>query len=273
MTPDCWVNGEPGIRISTFDRGLHYGDGLFETLAVRLGRIRLLDHHLQRLTMGCLRLRLPPLPLDVVKDELTHAANGQPQAVLKLIVTRGSGGCGYRPSASTQTTRILTRHPCPEHPAEYIQYGIRMRVCNTRLSRNRALAGLKHLNRLEQVLARAEWTEADNIQEGLMMDEEGSVIEGIMTNVFVRLSHGVLATPSLRLAGVAGVMRRHILECAQQTGIPIRIASLSLTEIMQAAEIFVCNSVIGVWPVSAIDHWKFTVGPMTRRAQTWATQC
>ena len=272
MTAACWINGEPGDCVPVCDRGLQYGDGLFETLAVEQGRILLLERHLQRLMEGCQRLRLPAPPLDRVRNELLHAAGKRRHAVLKLIVTRGSGERGYRPPVEAQTTRILTRHPWPEYPAAWMQRGIQMRICDTHLGHNRRLAGLKHLNRLEQVLARAEWNGADDIQEGLMLDAEGSVIEGTMSNVFAWLTHGILATPNLWLAGVAGVMRGYILERAGQEGIPLRIASMSLAELMQADEIFMCNSIIGVWPVAAIGHWKFAVGPMTRQAQAWAAQ-
>ena len=192
------------------------------------------------------------------------------QAVLKLIITGGNRGREYRPPQDLQPTRILLRHPWPHHPAAWTEQGIRMRICDMHVGHNRQLAGLKHLNRLEQVLARAEWTDADNIQEGLMVDEEGAVIEGTMTNVFAWLPQGVLATPSLRLAGVAGVMRRYILEHAEQAAIPVRVATLSLPELMQAAESSACNSIIGVWPVSIIGHWKFAVGSVTRQVQAWA---
>lgn len=244
------------------DHGLRFGDGLYESMAVRGGQILLEQYHLERLAKSCRQLHITPLASTALKRELARAIQGQQHAILSLILTRGV--------TVGHSTRIVSLEPWPEYPSQWTETGIHVRICNTHFSRNRRLAGLKHLNRLDQVLARAEWTDADNIQEGLMLDEEGAVIGGTMSNVFAWLSHGVLATPALRMAGVEGVMRRWLLECAAREGIQIRVATLSLTELMNAAEIFVCNSVIGVWPVTTIGAWKFKVGPMTRRAQQWA---
>jgi 4-amino-4-deoxychorismate lyase len=273
MTTESWVNGRPGDLIQVEDRGLQYGDGLFETMAVKAGRISLLDYHLDRLYEGCRRLRLHAPSDTLLRAELLSAAAGQATAVLKLIVTRGNAGRGYRFTGNIQINRILVRYHLPEYPSEFSEYGVHLKICDTRLGHNKQLAGLKHLNRLEQIMARAEWSETDQLQEGLMLDEEGSVIEGTMSNVFAWLSHGVLATPDLRRCGVAGVMRRHLLQCAGLARATLRVANLSLTELMQAQEIFICNSLIGVWPVKAIGHWKYSVGSMTRQAQRWASEC
>jgi 4-amino-4-deoxychorismate lyase len=272
MMTGCWINGEAGNSIPAADRGLQYGDGLFETLAVKAGRIALLDYHLARLHEGCQRLHLH-LPSEILlRTELLSAATGQADVVLKLIITRGIAGRGYQFADNPHINRILMRYAWIEYPEEYSEQGVHLRICDTHLGHNKRLAGLKHLNRLEQILARAEWSEIDQIQEGLMLDEEGSVIEGTMSNVFAWLEHGVLATPDLRLCGVAGVMRRHLLEKAKQAGVALRVANLALTELMQAQEIFVCNSLIGVWPVVSIGHWKYSIGPMTRQAQCWAAE-
>ncbi|MGA9854198.1 MAG: aminodeoxychorismate lyase [Gammaproteobacteria bacterium] len=272
MITECWINGAPGDSIPVTDRGLQYGDGLFETLAVKAGRIALIDYHLERLLDGCRRLQLHAPSENVLRAELLSAAAGQAIAVLKLIVTRGSTGRGYQFMGDAQTTRILKRHSWPEYPLDYSAHGVHLRICDMHLGHNRQLAGLKHLNRLEQILARAEWSEIDQVQEGLMLDEDGSVIEGTMSNVFAWLDHAVLATPDLRRCGVAGVMRRHLLERAKQAGVAMRVTSLSLTELIQAQEIFVCNALIGVWPVTAIGHWKYSIGSMTRQAQRWASE-
>jgi len=263
-----WINGIPGTQITVEDRGLQYGDGVFETMAVRTGRIVLLDLHLQRLEDSCRRLSIALPPIDLIRDELHATAHDQQRAVLKLIVTRGTGGRGYRP-VTLPPTRILTLHEWPDYPANWWQDGIRARVCNTTLGSNSALAGIKHLNRLEQVLARAEWHDDDDIQEGLMTDSSGLVIEGTMTNLFVRLADGQWVTPDLHACGVAGVMRRYILERSKLERVTIRSGKLNVSDIQSASEIFVCNSVIGVWPVRQLENWKYKVGEMTRRIQQW----
>lgn len=273
MNTPCWVDGVAADALPVLDRGLHYGDGLFETLAVKDGRIGLLQSHLERLQEGCVRLGLPMPPVEMLKTELLAAASGETRAVLKLMVTRGEGGRGYRPPAEPRSRRILLRYPWPEYPAAWSRDGVHVRICATRLAEQPRLAGMKHLNRLEQVLARAEWNEADGYQEGLMLDAGSRVVEGTMSNVFAVTREGVLLTPDLSRAGVAGVMRRHILEQAAEAGVQIRVAELRLTELMQVHEIFLCNSLIGVWPVAELDGHKYAVGSVTRQTQRWADAC
>ncbi|HEY1771611.1 MAG TPA: aminodeoxychorismate lyase [Gammaproteobacteria bacterium] len=270
MNPVCWIDGQPAEALPLTDRGLHYGDGLFETLAVREGRIRRIDMHLERLQEGCERLGLPKLDQLQLHRELDTACGGKSEAVLKLMLTRGSGGRGYRPPAQQTITRILFRYPWPHYPSDWSEQGIELRICRIRLGLNPALAGLKHLNRLEQVMARAEWSEG--AQEGLMLGAEGGVIEGTMTNLFASPAEGQLVTPDLGQAGVAGVTRRHILECARRKGLAVEVRSLSLDELLESREIFVCNSIAGVWPVRRIEARSYVVGALTRRAAAWATE-
>lgn len=273
MNPVCWIDGEAATALPIVDRGLHYGDGLFETMAVKEGRIVLLDYHLERMQQGCARLALPMPIMPALKRELDTAAYGQARAVLKLMLTRGEGGRGYRPPADPKPRRILLRYDWLDHPESSARDGVRIRVCATRLAAQPLLAGIKHLNRLEQVLARAEWDDADGFQEGLMLDLEGRVIEGTMTNVFASPREGVLLTPDLSRAGVAGVMRRHIMEQAAASGIEVRVTTLSLDELKACQEIFLCNSLLGVWPVRELDGQGYPVGSMARQAQRWAAAC
>lgn len=272
MNRACWVNGELSDTLPVSDRGLQYGDGLFETLPVVQGKIPLLNLHLDRLYAGCERLAIPAPSRTALHGELLNAARGQEQAVLKLIVTRGSGGRGYRPPADAQATCILTRHAWSQTAPEWSTTGVQLRICDTRLGCNPRLAGLKHLNRLEQVLARAEWSERDPWQEGLMLDPEGAVIEGTMTNVFVRLNDGRRVTPALRACGVAGVMRHYLLERASQAGDPVQEYSLGLDELRQAEEVMVCNSLVGVWPVRRIGAREYAIGDWIRTLQQWTRE-
>jgi len=270
MNPSCWIDGQPAEALPLADRGLHYGDGLFETLGMRDGRIRRLEMHLERLQDGCERLGFPGPDADTLRRELDTACRGQDQAVLKLMVTRGIGGRGYRPPARASVTRILFRYPWPDYPPDWSQRGIELRICRTRLGLNPALAGLKHLNRLEQVMARAEWTEG--AQEGLMLGADGSVVEGTMTNLFASPAEGQLVTPDLTLAGVAGVTRRHILERARAAGLAVQVRGLTLDELLESREVFVCNSIAGIWPVKRIESRSYAVGPLTHRAVAWVAE-
>ena len=246
------INGVPATCIDVHDRGFHYGDGLFETFAVSNGEPALWDGHMQRLQLGCQRLNFPALDLALLRSEALSLSGGVAQGVLKIIITRGGGGRGYRapPPLSAQVTRILALYPWPDYPAAFWSEGVTVRVCATRLGWCPALAGIKHLNRLEQVLARSEWDDA-SVAEGLMLDIQGNVIEGTMTNLFV-VRNGQLLTPDVSQCGVAGVMRNWILAYARVAGIPSAITALTLDNVNSADEVFLCNSVIGLWPVREI---------------------
>lgn len=254
------------------DRGLQYGDGLFETMAVRDGRIPWLPYHLRRLRAGCRRLHIIPPEAAGLRREVTALAAGQVRAVIKLIVTRGVGGRGYRPDPGAHGRPIIMRYPWPAQVEERSREGIRLRVCRTRLAINPALAGLKHLNRLEQVLARMEWRDDARYQEGVMLDSRERVIEGTMTNLFIVRS-GCLLTPDLTASGVAGVMRAIILELAARHAIPCEVMALSLPDIAQADEIFVCNSVVGIWPVIGLGRRRYSLGPVTRQLADAVEAC
>jgi len=217
---------------------------------------------MQRLDAGCRRLGIiMPAPA-LLEQEARTLAGGQADAILKILITRGSGGRGYRPPSKARTTRLVCLYPLPEYPLEFREQGIRLRHCRTRLGLSPDLAGLKHLNRLEQVLARAEWDDM-SIAEGLMSSVTGNVIEGTMTNLFAVINHQ-LVTPELDQCGVAGVMRSIVLEESGALEIPAVVTSIDRAELARASEVFVCNSIIGIWPVIDLDGTRMHCGPVTR---------
>jgi 4-amino-4-deoxychorismate lyase len=259
------IDGVPTDRVAVTDRGLHYGDGLFETVAVTEGVPELWQRHLHRLCLGCERLAIPMPDADLLRAEAGRVCAGTRRAVLKLILTRGHGGRGYRPPQEARPTRILALYPWPDYPAAWWQEGVEVRVCRHRLSLNPILAGIKHLNRLDQVLARGEWSDPE-ISEGLLLDPLGQVIEGTMSNLFlVRTGH--LITPALTQAGIAGVMRGLIMDAAATLGISCHSSPLTLTDLMDADELFLCNSIIGIWPVRLLESrvYKPVPGAITAR--------
>jgi 4-amino-4-deoxychorismate lyase len=264
---DTWVDGLAADALSLKDRGLAYGDGLFETIAVRNGFPVLLDRHLVRLARGCQRLSIN-LDHQAVVTELVTYAEQLHEGVLKLIVTRGDSLRGYAFDPSVQARRILSGNPSAAYPHAHREQGIRLFPCTTRLSIQPLLAGLKHLNRLEQVMARAEWQDTEHA-EGLMLDQDGRVIEGVFSNLFL-VRDGVLLTADLARCGVEGVMRAELLFQAESLGIPMQITDITLEQLQQADEVFVCNSVYGVWPVHAYAALSWPVGPLTRKLQTIA---
>ena len=264
---DSWVDGQPADALSLKDRGLAYGDGLFETIAVRDGQPLLLERHLSRLADGCKRLAIA-VDHELIRNELLAYATALGDGVLKLILTRGDSLRGYAPDPTAQARRILQGNPPAAYPAVHGEQGVRLFPCTTRLSIQPLLAGLKHLNRLEQVIARSEWQDTDHA-EGLMLDQAGRVIEGVFSNLFL-VRDGVLMTADLKRCGVEGVMRAELLFQAESLGIPTQITDITLDQLQWADEVFVCNSVYGVWPVHAYAALSWPVGPLTRKLQTIA---
>lgn len=261
------INGESKEHIEISDRGFQYGDGLFETIEVRNGQPVFLERHLDRLNSGCRRLSIPPPNHDLLSLEAKELCKHAEWAILKIIITRGSGGRGYRQPDMIQPTRVLSLHPFPDYPSSYKEQGIVACFCNTRLGLNPALAGIKHLNRLEQVLARAEWNDPE-IQEGLMLDINNHVIEGTMTNLFY-IKNNTLHTSSLELAGVAGIMRGIIIDLASKHDLSLIEHTFTKDELLSADEIFICNSIVGIWPIKQIADTRFLAGLKTKQIQIW----
>lgn len=264
------INGAMSCTIDVSDRGFQYGDGLFETIEINKGRLVFFDRHIHRLKEGCRRLQIPLEDTGNLVAEAENASKNVDRGVLKIILTRGTGGRGYRQPHNIKPTRVISVYPFPDYPENYNRNGITARVCSTRLGLNPALAGIKHLNRLEQILARAEWNDP-GIQEGLMLDADGNVIEGTMTNLFYVINRQ-LHTSEIFHSGVAGIMREIILELAESNALVLSKRYFGIDELLNAAEIFVCNSVIGIWPVTQIDGKPFAVGPVTREITTWFEQ-
>jgi 4-amino-4-deoxychorismate lyase len=259
------VNGQALDCVPTSDRGLLYGDGVFETIAVSDGKLCYWEHHLQRLQSGCERLGIEAASAGQLLEECRSLVQSSPRAVIKIIITRGSGGRGYRVPVQSRPLRVVQLHDMPDYPATCTERGVKTRICRIRLGHNTALAGIKHLNRLEQVMARREWDTPD-VQEGLMLDTAGQLVEGTMSNVFM-VKGAVLITPDLALCGVAGIIRSRALELAKLHGIKTRIQSVQPDILMQADEVFICNSLIGIWPVIGIDGHTFQKGPVTTHLQ------
>lgn len=262
------INGVTTNTLAATDRAVQYGDGIFETIAIFNGEPRAWHRHMKRLFVGCAKLGIPQPDTDLLATEArqlyNESGNGQERLVLKVIISRGNGGRGYRPPAEISATRILALYPWPEHAYDWYKQGIRLHVCETRLSCNPALAGIKHLNRLENILASSEWQEKD-IAEGLMRDIQGNVIEGTMTNVFA-VFDDVLHTPELSHCGVSGTMRARVIEAAVELGIKVNERGIGLDELYKADELFVCNSILNIVAVRQLGHQLYPApGALTLR--------
>ncbi len=267
--PLVWVNGVRGAAIDPRDRGLAFGDGLFETMRYGSAGIALLDYHMLRLAEGASRLRIG-LDVAVVREEVAGVLAAiraeLPEGVLKLVLTRGIGPRGYKVAPGLLPTRVLTASPLPANPPGWSSEGVSVRFCDMRMGANPFLAGIKHLNRLEQVLARLEWDDP-GIAEGLLADARGRIVEGVSTNLFV-VSGGRLLTPVIDSCGVAGVMRQYLIQNAQSIlGHSVEVTACERGMLAGARELFLCNSVVGIWPVSRLGEKTIPVGTMTRKVR------
>lgn len=256
--PNRIVDGRRSDSLPIDDRGLAYGDGLFETIRFHAGRAPLWPLHMQRLRLGARRLRLAMAVAAQWWQEARSLA-GDDDCVIKLILTRGDGR-GYAPLAG-RGRRIVLRDPMPEIAPSAYQRGLRLRWCRLRLATQPMLAGLKHLNRLEQVLARSEWSDP-RIDEGLLLDAEGRVISATAANLFV-VHHGRLLTPRLNRCGVAGVARAWLLRTGRSP-VPVLETDLSPGILAEADELFLSNAVRGVQPIRAIGRRRWPIGPVTK---------
>jgi 4-amino-4-deoxychorismate lyase len=263
MAQHTLINGKATNEISFQDRGLQYGDGVFETIAFEQNSLLCWDEHLNRLEQGCQQLKLSFPDKKLLEDETVSLTDAVDRGVIKIMLTRGQGGRGYALPDKQLTSRIISLYPWPEYSAENLTHGINVRVCDYRYAHNSVLAGIKHLNRLEQVLARSEWTDSSTA-EGLVLDNEGNVIEGTMSNVFCIINN-VLYTPDLSACGVKGIIRDKVIEVASSLNIDVEIKNISLETLNTADEIFVCNSIIGIWPVNTLDGKIFSIGTKTQQ--------
>ncbi len=262
MSGPVLINGRQEQRVEVSDRAIHYGDGLFETLALVDAGCPWFDRHFARLQEGCERLSIPVPDKQVLLAEVNRLAQGQGRGVIKIIITRGSGGRGYRLPDETTSTRIVSAHAWPAYPAACWQQGVRVHECQTPMACHPRLAGIKHLNRLENVLARMEWGEED-FAEGLMFNLQGELVEGIMSNVFL-VKEELLITPDTRKCGVAGIMRDWVIEYAKAHNILFEIRRIGRDELRHADEIILSNSLIGLWPVREYAGRTYPVGQVYR---------
>jgi 4-amino-4-deoxychorismate lyase len=261
------VNGVATASLPVSDRGLAYGDGVFRTFAVRNGRVRAWRRQVAKLAADAGALGIPCPGETVLRTEVGEAARDAAQCAVKIIVTRGSGARGYAYAGAHAPTRIVSTSPLPPHPQHWHERGVAVRMCSLRLARQPALAGIKHLNRLENVLARAEWNDPD-IAEGLLQDSAGCVIGGTMSNLFL-LMRDVLVTPDLSQCGVAGVTRERVIEAARRNGVTCRVAAVSLEELLASTEAFLVNSLIGAWHVRHLGAMGWQQAGMTTTVRRW----
>ncbi len=249
------VNGNPETTLSVHDRSVQFGDGVFETVAVSNGQALALEEHIARLRTSASAIGLTEPDFAPLLDDIATLTDDASTAVLKIIVSAGVGGRGYQ-RADVQPTRIVWRYPWPEqYNATMIAEGINVRLCDTRLGHNPRLAGIKHANRLEQVLARNEWNDPE-VAEGVMLDIDDNVVEGCASNIFI-ISDSALHTPALDRCGIQGTVRKLILNIAAELKIDVHVRKIHLDDLKQADGMFMCNSLMGICPVKKFRSTQY----------------
>jgi 4-amino-4-deoxychorismate lyase len=249
------INGDFNQAISPLDRGFAYGDGVFRTMVMRSGLPVNWPLHYQKLVADCAAIGIVCPSTELLMSDFLQLfsiedIDSEKQEVAKIMITRGEGERGYKPPAVTTPTRVIIRSAMPQYAKESYAGGVQLHVCNTRLSSQVKLAGVKHLNRLENILARMEWRD-EGIFDGVLLDQQGNVIECTMSNIFARFDK-VLVTPDLSECGVAGITRQRICDVSSALNLTAEVAPLSLSRMLQADELFICNSLYGAFQVSKI---------------------
>lgn len=257
------VNGQPTDHLNLTDRTIQFGDGVFRTLQVQDGRVPFWSRHHAKLAADCAALGIACPSEEVLLADLHRL--GVENAVVKIIVSRGESARGYAVPADILPTRMVLAAPLPAYPSALRDEGVVIRVCDTRASWQPALAGIKHLNRLENVLARREWSDPA-IFEGLLLDRDGLVVEGVFSNVLI-LRGGQVLTPTLAASGVAGVMRGIVMELFAEKGYSVIPCDFLLAELLEAEQVWLCNSLFGLLPVRMLGERNWQILPLNGALQ------
>ena len=270
------INGSFDHVISPFDRGFAYGDGVFRTMKMVGGLPDNWPLHYQKLVADCAAINIVCPSAELLMSDLQQLfspidLSENQLAIAKIIITRGEGNRGYTPPAITAPMRVVTQSAMPQYPDILFSEGVSLTVCETRLASQAKLAGIKHLNRLENVLARMEWTDAhmtNGIADGIMLDSAGNVIECTSANIFARFGD-ILTTPSLHQCGVAGITRQRIIDLAYTLSLKATVEVIDLPTLLSADEVIICNSLYGAWQVKTIQDKIIKTGVLaanTRKA-------
>lgn len=259
------VNGEPGNAITAADRGFMYGDGYFTTLQWRDGAPLCWDWHVERLQHSAQRLHMPAPDAGRLLQQLGQLMSSSAHSGAKIMISRGVGVRGYSSLGCDTPTEVIQTFALPAHYAQWRSDGIRIGICQQRLAIGSMLAGVKSLNRLEQVLLRQE-LDVRQLAEGVVLDHEGWLVEAVTANLFWRRD-SVLYTPMLDRAGVAGVMRRWVLAQASTLGLTCCQVRLGIAALETADEVFLTNALMEIVPVTGVEEVIYTNHDVARRLQ------
>lgn len=249
MKPIVLINGKRTRKLSVFERTHQFGDGLFETLVIRDGKLLFWRAHFKRLERGRERLGIGKVAAKTWLADINKAyqLSGLDQAVVKLTLSRGQSTRGYGFDKTIKPTRVVMVSPMPKMPQTY-----HLSRCAHGYGANALLAGIKHNNRLEQVLARIDL----KTDECVMLDANAQVISASQGNIFY-LKGNTLVTPELTDCGIEGTVRQQVIQLADDLGLEMSIEAFNWQQLLAADEVFVTNSVVGIKPVARIDQTEY----------------
>lgn len=265
------VNGKMVAGVAPTNRGFAYGDGIFRTMRLLDGELVDWPLHYQTLVADCCKIQIVCPSAELLMQEFKYfmaSADQEAQlaSVIKIIITRGEGARGYAPPAICEPTRVFVQSPMPLYPLEIYTEGVALYTCQTRLAHQPLLAGIKHLNRLENVLARAELKDP-RFFDGLLFDYSDQVIEAVSGNLFIRKA-GSVFTPALDQCGVAGVMRQKILDWYKTQGQAVIVGPLDRASLLGADAVVVVNSVYGILQVRQVDEHILAIDNWAQQLRT-----
>lgn len=260
-TPKYIVNGRLDAQVSPLDRGFSYGDGVFRTMRMTAGSVASWPIHYSKLVEDCNRIDIVCPSSDLLHADIQRLNDDEvADAVIKIVVTRGEGTRGYALPALAQPNRVVIKSAYPQYPVSNFSQGVSLHLCQLRLGHQPQLAGIKHLNRLENILARMEWN-SSAYADGVLQDIDGNIIECTAANLFIR-SGKDLVTPDLAMCGVAGITRQRILQLSEPLGLNVHIGRISMADMMSADEILICNSLYGAWQVIDFNQRQWLGQPL-----------
>lgn len=254
------INGQWQNEINASDRAVQFGDGCFTTARILAGNVRYYPDHLRRLQQACDALLITDVDWQALQQEIAMVVETTSEGVLKIILSRGAGGRGYSASHCGNPTRILSVSTLPAFYNQWREQGIKLTKSPIQLGQNPALAGIKHLNRLEQVLIRTHLEQTD-AQEALVLDSDGRLVECCAANLFWRKGKHVF-TPNLDKSGVNGTMRQRIMAGLENSPWCCEQVSEPLETLADADEVIICNALMPIIPVRQADIWHYPTGAL-----------
>lgn len=253
-------------KVSVFDHGFLYGDGVYETMRVYDGVVFLIEEHLKRLHRSASLIGLDvPRSDDSIKGALyeTLLANSLSDAYVRLTISRGYGEIGLDPDLCKEPTFIIIAQKFKNYPRSYYEEGISLKIASVRRNIKEALdPQIKSLNFLNNILAKIEAGKAA-ANEAIMLNAAGHLAEGTISNIFF-LKAGVLNTPAISCGILDGITRALVIDLALQNSIPVREGEFGPEELFGASEVFITNSTMEIMPVSKVDEVHFKLGETAR---------